>query len=585
MRLPRQIDSIFVILALLATSLHGLWLLSQPNDLTGLFGYSRSRIALIALSVILAGLFWLLSRHAHILRKARLALSLYPALGLLLGLLAAIGLTGLLVPFAFPLKVWPQQTQALIEYLRPTLALLAFLNLQVLVLGISWLDAPRKQKLFWGLTLVVGVAYTLIRIFNCLQLEAPYATLDSRQYIGESSWRAMLSPEVFWQGPRPFVLPLLGTLLKQDATLFAWVQTAVSIAAWLFLAIVFSRKLGSLAAQAIALLGLTAFSMGRNIVVWDWTILAESLSLSLMAILVGLWLLVVERLTWPRAIGLLLVSFIWAFTRDINAWLLCLLGLLLLAITILWRPSWKWGVLGVLMLGVFLLNWSSVNSTAWGRWLLPYMHALTFDVLTNEQATQFYIDNGMPASPRILAWPETFPDYGEYLTAEEFEPFRQWLLSGSRTTQIRYLLFNIPESLIQPFDASGAGFPVRLGLAFSRPFVYEPILPGPVETFFYFNLWNASGILWLFLALAVVAWLYYRQLHGANLVILVATALSYPYAFLSWHGDGLDKPRHLLPADVLLRLGMLLALLLVLDWLITRSAMAWRSRGGINDRI
>ena len=55
---------------------------------------------------------------------------------------------------------------------------------------------------------------------------------------------------------------------------------------------------------------------------WDTVMLSESMALSLMALLLAGWLWTGEGWSWRKLILLASVAFLWAFSRESNAWVL-----------------------------------------------------------------------------------------------------------------------------------------------------------------------------------------------------------------------------------------------------------------------
>lgn len=541
-------------------TLHGIILLLQPNGVSGdsWLGYSSSRFLLLVFSFLLAAGLFLLRERAWLYDKASAFVDdglggCLLAFGLLIS--SAVVAVGLL----FPLGVWAKNTQALLLYLRPTLVLMFFLSIEAATLAIALAKVAKPQKIYWSLAFGVLSAYTLLRIYSYLQLDDPYTTADSAAYTGFSSLAEMLVRANFWSGPRPFVVPLLGTLVGQSLVYFVWVQTAVSLFCWGFLAVSLADQFRSAVMKTAVLASVLAFSLGRHILVWDWSIMSESLSLSLMALLVGLFVRLGESFTWVRAILIVLVSFLWAFTRDANAWVILLASAFILLAFFVRKLDEQWAALSAALMLVFVLNSISVNSAPVPRWSYPLMHAIIVDVLPHDKAVAYFVERGMPFTEEMSGWPAAFPLRLNLAEEDDLDDFYRWTVSGGRSVYLGYLLSTMPGSLLTPM--AGEHFPVRIGNEFNRPYAYEPPLPLQVEDVFYFDLWSVTARLLVVALMLFALWRAWSMSNRLAVVAFAMVALSYAYAFLAWYGDGLSRARHLLPAEVLLRLGCLLLVL------------------------
>lgn len=506
--------------------------------------------------------------RAHMwLYKNLVAIVNHPLSGSLLagGLLLVV--TFIVASLIFPADTWTQNVQAALLYLRPTLVLILALATGFVALSIILADVSKSQKMFWSFSFAVLLAYILFRIYSYLQLSDPYTTADSVAYVGFPSWDEMFSRSNFWSGSRPFVVPFIGTLVGRNLVYFVWVQTAISIFCWSFLAYSLAARFPATVIKVVTLVGVLAFSLGRNILVWDWSIMSESLSLSLIVLLLGLFVRIVNAFSWGKAALVVLVAFLWAFVRDANAWLVLLVSILVLAASVARRLDWKWLFLSGALALVFVLNSISVNSAPVPRWAYPLMHAIIVDIFPNEDAVGYFVERGMPYSEAMSRWPAAFPINLNLSQEADLDGFYHWTSEEGRSVYLGYLLSTLPSSLLVPISAEH--FPVRIGTEFNRPYAYEPPLSMPIEHVFYFDLWSGFSRLALAVLLLFALW---RAWAGDTVAVVAfaSVVLSYPYAFLAWYGDGLSRARHLLPAEVLLRLGCLLLVFVLVGYIAER---------------
>ncbi len=550
-------------------ALHGVLLLLQPNGVisNNWLGYSNSRFALLVASFLLAAGTFLIRGQAWVHTalfaavNSRLGGGLL-AIGLLLLSAAVIG------SLFLPVDTWGQTIQATLLYLRATLFLVLLVAAGIFILALVLADVPVSEKAFLSFSFALLLVYALLRIYNYLQLGDPYTTADSVAYVGFPSWAEMFALSNLWSGSRPFVVPLLGTLVGRDLAYFVWVQTGISILCWSFLAYSLTAQFRATAMKMVVLVGVLAFSLGRHILVWDWSIMSESLSLSLMTLLLGLFARIFKSFSWGKAALVVLVAFLWAFVRDANAWMVLLVSVVVLLVAIARRLDWKWWALSAALALVFIVNSISVNSAPTPRWAYPLMHAIIVDILPNEDAVGYFVERGMPYSEAMSAWPAAFPTNLNLWQEDDFDEFYRWTNEEGRSVYLSYLLSTAPGSLFKP--VAPEYFPVRIGTEFNRPYAYNPPLSMQAEGAFYFGLWSGAAKLVFAMLLLFALWRAWVADNAVAVIALTSVALSYPYAFLAWYGDGLSRARHILPAEVLLRFGCLLLVLVLAGYITER---------------
>ena len=129
---------------------------------------------------------------------------------------------------------------------------------------------------------------------------------------------------------RPFTVPLFYKLVGNVPRAVATFQFLFSVACWGVLAVLVARAVQVSLLKPIAFLIVLLFSLSDQIIMWDSFLLSESIALSLMALLVasGVWLL--EGWHWGKALFLVVVAFLWTFTRDTNPWVILMLAALLI---------------------------------------------------------------------------------------------------------------------------------------------------------------------------------------------------------------------------------------------------------------
>ena len=423
---------------------------------------------------------------------------------------------------------------------------------------------------------------------------------DSAQYLGIAT-RAPWSSD-FLLASKPWTVPLLYKLA--GGRLHAgYAQFAASIASWLALAavaaaIVRERRVGIAAAVLVLL-----FSLSIWITQWDKLVLSESLSVSLAAAAVAAWMALV---TWPRALTLaaaLVITLLWVFTRDTNAYVL-LFALAPLAVWLV-RSSQTRRIAAIALVGAAAVAAASLESASAGQGCFesgspvrfePSKHAalaargfcvrrwytlvntIGVRIVPDSQARSYFVARGMPVPPlmRRLSGqllgivPNTYSD-------PSMAGFRHWLDAHGRQTYASYLLSHPGE--IVP---SGGVLDALVSPHYSTKRVFPPltqwrgparqVLPGPVQSVVFPPTTLCLGIE-LAIAAALIAAALRRRARLARAWVVPAflVVVTPLHALVVWHGDPADVTRHALLVGVLARLGLLLLALLAAGALATRT--------------
>ena len=402
----------------------------------------------------------------------------------------------------------------------------------------------------WGLWL----GYALLR----LRLELPVpVTLypDSGDYlrIAQRAW----GDPLFWSGVRPAGVPLLYRLVGGTPEAIGWLQVLVSIFAWGVLAWAVRRAARTPLAGLLSFGVVLAFSLGLDILRWDRIVLSESLSLSLLALVLAAWLRLMEGWGWGRAAALLAVSALWMLARETNTYLGALLALGLGAGVLLRRVRARWGWLAAGLLVCFVGFQGLSNHGE--RWVFPFYNVLAQRILPDAHKVAFFQQFEMPVSPALLEmagkWAHS-DDFALY-NAETLRDFQAWTGARGKSTYFEYLLADPLRTAWEPLQNAGALlFPTLRGYA------PEGLRGLPVDGLYPHSPWAVGGLALLGAASWAAAWARWRRLNGRGLwVSLALLLLSYPHLALVWHGDAMEVGRHAVAAAVQLRLGLWLAVL------------------------
>lgn len=458
---------------------------------------------------------------------------------------------------------------------------LGILSLLVFGLVILYrLTGARFEQVTYLLALVGLTLVFLYLKASYLSIDAPRVFRDSTSYVVAA--QEPISSATFWAGQRSFTLPLflkaLGTNLENFQTpeklrTIARVQTLLSAASWLLLALALIKTTTSRWFHVLLFGGVLFFSLSLEIGLWDALLLSESLSFSLFALLMAAWVWMLTvlpaiRKGWVRWAGIAItfvISLFYTFVRDSNIYFILIAGGVLVLAWLLdtrMRPFRReaWVFAGLMAL-LFLLQNVSMNSG--NRWQIFMYDHLAVRFLKDPGATEFFVRNGMPMSDLLMKTTQmSGVEYQKtFIEAPEMQPVRDWVNQDSKMVYIRYLLSNPVKTFWEPWENAGKLINGS-NLEYRSP-AYG-VAPAPEKLVQLNNLFfNHQTLVVLILVLAalwsVVDYLYWRK--NPVWVITAGLILSlYPFMFLIWHAEPLEIERHAAQLGIQLRFGGWLAL-------------------------
>lgn len=416
------------------------------------------------------------------------------------------------------------------------------------------------------------VPYSLLFLaWLCLRLQPilasePFATPDTLGY--QQVANSPLGSINFFIGIRPFSVPLLHLIARTDTEIVAY-QALLGLCCWGFLAITAARVIRHRWLRFLTSAAILCFSASEPIARWDFLLMSESVSLSLLALFVACWLTLLTEWRWWKVLLLLTVALFWGFTRDTNAYVLAMCGALLIPPTFLRRLRPHYLGIAAALLVLFL----AVNMTAElsSRWVFPYLNVITTRILPDTTLTTAMAQQGMPVSPDLLrftgkrAYGE---NYGLY-TDPALAGFRDWLFEDGKQSYMRFLLTHPQWAFAEPFRDRDTilglireddGFPHSTSR--SQKWVGAIIYanrPGIFLGGFCIAILLAAYALGRSTSIGLAAWW----------VPLGLLLFAWPLGMIAWHGDSMDIGRHAMQAGVQARLGILLLALFAVDRLAT----------------
>jgi hypothetical protein len=309
---------------------------------------------------------------------------------------------------------------------------------------------------------------------------------------------------------------------------------------------------------------------------WDGNLLSESISTSLLVLLISLML----RLTQSRSRRLLgfalFVATLWVFARHVNVYIY--FGLLPFSVLFtLWKLPRRPAayvtavLLGIALWGGFAITRSGVKPV----WQRNGLYIVMDRIAHDQNAARFFRSRGVPAV--LLKKPDsvTYTREADRLLNDRL--VTGWMTHHFRATYLAYLTRHLPSAIENSF-VGGSPY-ISAGLPVGRA---RHVLPDAVSG----RLWGSSYadpvLTWMVLAAAALLLIAIGS--GIQIAILPVLALLILIATIGtvviWNATDpvMTLARQFMPVAVTLRLGVIFAVVFSVDALAV--AVAERSRTG-----
>jgi len=377
----------------------------------------------------------------------------------------------------------------------------------------------------------------------------------------------------FWIGERPPTIPLFfkltGTEYGQNYDKVVTFQLLFSIVSWGVLALTLAKITKNTIMKPISFAIILAFSLSEEIIMWDYLIISESVSISLMVLFIASSILLLEKWNALRISFLVVISILLVGARENFAYWLLMIGFSLLILLLVKKHIKRVLVISVFFILLFLISDSLASASL--RWYFPLLNTISIRILPHEEHTAYLEKLGMPVTDALLERRGLALHQGNPTMIEdpELEPFREWIKSEGKQAYIKFLWFykaellqdwtqEIETVLVPDFYFYGASkfTPIIKNLRLDE-YLY-PIRFG-IFLFFAANFMASAGTVWAF---------YERKINWVAPLLLIL--LSFPQLLFILSADGNDLARHCLFYSVQLRLGVWIFILYSLDFLISQ---------------
>jgi hypothetical protein len=380
---------------------------------------------------------------------------------------------------------------------------------------------------------------------------------DAGEYLRVS--RLSLLSTHFYTEHKPFGYPLVLKIFGQNQGAVVWVQLAVSVASWLFLAGVAARCVKGRIPSYAVVATVLAFSCTWPIAQWDALLLTESPSISMFAALIGLAYLSVVKPTTPIIVSLLGTALVFSSLRDANGAIAAVVVLLVAVASL--KPR-RLRTPAYLVAGASACVLLVTVTTSPSRWEVLIADQIDKRVMLDPTALAYFRAHGMPTRPDLSAvlYENTRTPTVSFNPAVSFRrdprlrEFLPWFLQHGNATYRSYLIDNPAASLGVPTRR----FPLILSDAalahYRAPGFRTP--PNVLEDFFYPS--NGKHLILFELCLGALAALgLSRRVFRREWILPLGLMLgALPLAILVWDGEPSEVPRHALLVGISSRLAL-----------------------------
>jgi hypothetical protein len=381
---------------------------------------------------------------------------------------------------------------------------------------------------------------------------------------------APLTSSGFWTGQRPPATPLLIKLVGASGG-YLLAQAVIAALSWGFLAWTVGRLVAPGWRRLVAVWVILAFASAFPVTLWNRSVLSESLSMSLLAVVCAALIWTTHQVTWPRVVATAAACLAFAATRDAQVWTVAFLavavGVGALAIARKDRPrATRVGVLSVCLVAVVVLTgWGTLASHRTPQNVADVLYVRIFPY---PGRVAWFAHHGMPQAPQIDALAKatsTQPGQAKVVSFSPSDPdfaaLERWIQNQATGTYFLWLathpVYVLTEPLIRPERSYNFAQGSLTAYASTTDQYRSPLTV---------VVWPPLiGLLILAAVAAYLTFLSKGWRDGVWRMMLVFSAIGVLAMLVAWHGDGQEVTRHTVEGLAQLRLGLWIVILL---WLL-----------------
>ncbi|MGD8405877.1 MAG: hypothetical protein PVJ21_19630 [Anaerolineales bacterium] len=426
-----------------------------------------------------------------------------------------------------------------------------------------------KKALLYSSLLVLFALYIWLRVENSRFIREPRTGFgDTNDYFKIASLSIFSSS--FWLSVKPPVFPLFLKFLGDNANTISTFQLWFSIFSWGLLAYVVASSLKMDILKPFAFAFLLAFSMSEEIIMWDYLILSDSIALSILALFCAVCLWALSKWNVASASLLIFLAILLAFVRDTYAYVLLMIAGVLFIVFFFSNFRKQFLYVGIAFSLIFLT--SSTLASAGFHWYTPLLNTIGMRVLPNSEYLAYFESRGMPVSNLLMerSGKPHHADDAAIAVDERLEDFRDWVRENGEREYKRFLWFYKADTLQNVFNDREEIF--SPDLYYYNASRFRPILQNSrLDELLYPNRFGFFLFIVANLSAALFSVVAYYEKKVIWILPLTLILLSYPQAVLIWNADPSDMARHALYHNVMMRLGVWILALYVLDFVVGKA--------------
>ena len=422
--------------------------------------------------------------------------------------------------------------------------------------------------------LVLFILYARLRILNARSIRAPRMSFgDTTDYLLIAS-QSLFSSK-FWLADKPFVIPLFFKILGGNPHTIFTVQLYFSIFCWGILAITCAYIIRSYPLKFFVFAVVLGFSLSQQVILWDSLLLSKSLHFSLIALFYASGFLLIKHWNVWNIIAFIFLAALLVFTRDANAYMLLMAGVILLFLVVFKQHTSRFLLIGGSFIIIFAI--SSVLSSAGDHSYSAVLNIVGMRILPNQEYRTFFEHQGMPMTNSLLQYSGDASHWNGLAMMQDprLAAFREWVQEHGTFSLIKFLWRDKSDTLQRPLND-----PVTVlapNLYYYSATGFAPILENSRFSEVLYPMDFGVIVFWLanMFAAFISAFAIQRK-KVLWLLPLLMILLAYPQIVFVWNTDPNDLLRHSLHLNVQWRLGLWVLVFLLVDYSIER-LMPWLS--------
>ena len=602
-RLIRGGSLLFTIIALEGIGTF-LWLIVHPSESTNRFflAYSLERWIIIFITgvMVLGFLYILWAVKSRIVfveglikffeqpkHERWLLVSVTSLLVVAMGLMVWLPSNEIIEPYfmeSLPLFLWGTTIVAQIW-----VCLIVFMRQNIFRAFKDYFPVNREKQIYsiketnrYLLLAIIGISliYLVLQIKSYLAVREAAMIGDTWSYLQGASLD--FNDPAFYSERRPWGILLIYKILGSSQACIEIFQHSISSMAWLWLAWLLARSIQNQIIKLTGFIVTLGFSLSPTVQSWNHAVLSESLSISLMVLILATFVHISQQWKWGYFLLLIPFFVFWMSIREANAYIALFVAFALLLMGFARSTFRIYWLLSFLICVVFSINYQLSSKYALPRWALPLAEVITHRILPEREYLEYFTDNGMPVTPELMMFSGKNANSDNYaiINSKRLRPFSRWLFNDAKNVYVKFLLSHPGYTVASPL----ADIKSLLGYNYYKGFDipgYSPALPTPVNEFFY-----PIRLFWLYLWLSIfaVGFILVANLHnnkGIYWITILFLLLTIPQLYLIWHGDALDVERHAVVMNIQFHLGIWWLVILHIDTMLISRKMRRNSTQSI----